>query len=140
MKNNQSIVFCAASRASLLFISIRSILPLTPSVCKSMFFVARAYYRGLQQTVLFNHTLKFLVANSAKHQPNLIRFTSHLLIFDWQQENRVQVTQLFVDHNAQDTHHCSTSVVDLQVGLASLLGSTESVPSEINPVIAEITN
>lgn len=46
--------------------------------------------------------------------------------------------QLFVDHKAEDAHHGSTTVVELNRTLAQFGGGIKSVPAEVNVAIAEV--
>mmetsp|Transcript_9890 Transcript_9890/g.21286 ORF Transcript_9890/g.21286 Transcript_9890/m.21286 type:complete len:215 (+) Transcript_9890:269-913(+) len=51
-----------------------------------------------------------------------------------------QVSELFVDHKTEDSHHGGTSVVELDGTLLHLLFLIEIIPSEVNVSVTEVTD
>lgn len=55
-------------------------------------------------------------------------------------ENEVKVSELFVHHEAQDSHLCGTSVVELNRTLLEFGLFIKAIPTKVNRTVAEVTN
>ncbi|KAL7546552.1 hypothetical protein ACHAWF_009881 [Thalassiosira exigua] len=55
-------------------------------------------------------------------------------------DDRDRASELFVDHKAEDAHHGSAAVVELDSALLELGLLIEGVPAEVDVAVAEVTN